>query len=266
MPSIQEVYRFSRSPFSKDVSFKELYRYPQLEQLFDRLRETTSDGAGLLVTGRAGTGKTTAVRGFLDSLGAGHRVIYLGQYQRGNALFARLGLEFGLRSHLIGPKRMVGLVQKVTDESGSGRKLVLVIDEAHLLERPTLEDIRLLTNSDMDRRSPMSLIMLGQRWLRGMLKKEGHEALYQRLRLRYALEGLSEQETREYIQHHLRLAGCNKPLFSNAAVKLIFVASEGILREINNICYESLLVGASRKAASIDQDIVNWVVDQREIS
>ena len=266
MPTIRETYGFQRSPFSKDVSFKELYHYPQLELLFDRLRETTGDGAGLLVTGRAGTGKTTAVRGFLDSLGASHRVIYLGQYQRGSALFARLGLEFGLRNHLLGSKRMVGLVQKVTEESGSGRKLVLVIDEAHLLERPTLEDIRLLTNSDMDRRSPMSLIMLGQRWLRGMLKKEGHEALYQRLRLRYALEGLSEAETQEYIQHHLKLAGCAKMLFCNAAVKLIFVASEGILREINNICYESLLVGAGRKASTIDEEIVTWVIDQREVS
>lgn len=266
MPTVQEFYGFRRSPFSKDVSFKELYQYPQLELLFDRLAETTADGAGLLVTGRAGTGKTTAVRGFLDSLGARHRVIYLGQYQRGSALFARLGLEFGLRTHLVGPKRMVGLVQKVTEESGSGRKLVLVIDEAHLLEKPTFEDIRLLTNSDMDRRSPMSLIMLGQRWLRGMLKKEGHEALYQRLRLRYALEGLSEQETREYIQHHLKLAGCATMLFSDAACKLVFVASEGILREINNICYESLLVGTGRKAGIINEDIVNWVIDQRDIS
>jgi len=108
--------------------------------------------------------------------------------------------------------------------------------------------------------------MLGQRWLRGMLKKEGHEALYQRLRLRYALEGLSEHQTKEYIQHHLKLAGCKGKLFNDEAIKLIFIASEGILREINNICYECLLVGVSRKAVLITEDIVNWVVDQRELS
>ncbi len=101
------------------------------------------------------------MRGCLDSLEAKYRVIYLGQYQKGTALFARLGLEFGIRKHLIGSRRMVSLVQRVTEESNAGRKLVLVIDEAHLLERPTFEDIRLLTNADMDRRSPMSLIMLG---------------------------------------------------------------------------------------------------------
>lgn len=263
---MQEFYGFQRPPFSKDLSYKELYRYAQLELLFDRLRATTDDGTGLLVTGRAGTGKTTAIRGFLDSLGARHRVIYLGQYQRGTALFARLGLEFGIRKHTLGAKRMVGLVQKISEESSAGRKIVLVIDEAHLLEKPTFEDIRLLTNADMDRRSPMSLIMMGQRWLRGMLKNEGQEALYQRLRLRYALEGLSEHETREYTEHHLLLAGGPKNLFTEAAVRIIFVASEGILREINNICYESLLVGAAKKARKIDEDIVNWVVDQRELS
>lgn len=266
MKTINEIYGFQRTPFSKDVSFRELYRYPQLEELFDRLGSTTDDGSGLLVTGRAGTGKTTAIRGFLDSLGTSRRVIYLGQYQRGPALFARLGLEFGLRSNLVGPRKMVGLVQRISEESASGRKLVLVIDEAHLLERPTFEDIRLLTNADMDRRSPMSLIMLGQRWLRDMLRREGQEALYQRLRLRYALEGLSERQTKEYVQHHLDLAGNSKMIFSDDAIKLIFVASEGILREINNICYESLLVAARRKSKKIEEDIITWVVDQREIS
>jgi hypothetical protein len=87
-----------------------------------------NDGSGLLVTGRAGSGKTTAVRGFLDTLGAKHRMIYLGQYQFGNALFAKLGLEFGLRVNTWAKKRMVNLVQKISEESSSGRRLILVID------------------------------------------------------------------------------------------------------------------------------------------
>jgi type II secretory pathway predicted ATPase ExeA len=161
---------------------------------------------------------------------------------------------------------MVHLVRRISEESSSGRRLVLVIDEAHLLEKPTIEDIRLLTNADMDRRSPMSLIMVGQRWLRGMLKVETQEALYQRLRLRYALEGLTQTETEEYVQHHLNLAGNCKVTFTPAAMNLIFVASEGILREINNICYESLLVAAAKKTRKIDEGIVSWVIDQRDLS
>lgn len=266
MSAMQEFYGFSRAPFSKDMPFRELFRYEQLEELFVRLGATAEDGSGLLVTGRAGTGKTTAIRGFLETLGSRYRTIYLGQYQHGNALFTRLGLEFGLRANTWGKKRMVGLVQKLSEESTSGRRLILVIDEAQLLDKPTFEDIRLLTNVDMDRRSPMSLIMIGQRWLRNMLYGENQEALHQRLRLRYALEGLSEAQTRDYIQHHLKLAGCDRTLFTAGALKNIFGASEGIPREINNICYEALLVGAEKRVQKIDEKIVNWVIDQRELS
>ena len=193
-------------------------------------------------------------------------MIYLGQFQRGTALFAKLAMEFGIRKSLFSPARMVNLVHRISEESSSGRKLILVVDEAHLLERPTFEDLRLLTNADMDRRSPMSLIVIGQRWLRSMLKVEALEALNQRLRLRFALEGLSEKETTEYIRHHLNRAGCTREIFTPGAISLIFVASEGILREINNICYESLLVAHSKKAKKVDERIAAQVIDQRELS
>jgi type II secretory pathway predicted ATPase ExeA len=265
MSEMKQFYGLTKEPFSKDVSYSELFQYSQVELLMNRLKATIEDGTGLLVTGRAGTGKTTAVRAFLDTLGANYRVIYLGQYQRGTALFARLGMDLGISKNLLGAKRMVELVQKVTKESSGGRRLVLVIDEAHLLEKPTFEDIRLLTNADMDRRSPMSLIMIGQRWLRGMLKTESQEALSQRLRLRYALEGLCEQETEKYVEHRLRLAGCTKRLFSKTVIKEIFVASDGIPREINNICYECLLEGAQRRVQTVTDDIASWVINQREL-
>src|ERR1700727_337637 len=106
MNTMLQFYGFHKAPFSKDIPFKDLYRYEQLEELFVRLNVTAADGSGLLVTGRAGIGKTAAIRGFLDSLGAKYRVIYLGQYQHGNALFTRLGLEFGLRANTWGKKRM----------------------------------------------------------------------------------------------------------------------------------------------------------------
>jgi len=266
MTKMQNFYGFDRTPFSKDIAFRQMYRYPQLEELLERVAATAEDGSGMLVTGRAGTGKTTAIRGFLDTLGSSYRTIYLGQYQHGNALFARLGLEFGLRTNMWRHKRIVGLTQKISDESSSGRRLVLIIDEAHLLEKATLEDIRLLTNTDMDRRSPMSLILIGQRWLRGVLRGEMSEALHQRLRLRYALEGLTEIQTKEYVHHHLQLAGCTKSLFSAASLQNIFIASEGIPRQINNICYEALLVGAAKGAQKVDERIVNWVIDQRDLS
>ena len=79
MTILQENFGFERTPFSKDVSFKDLFRYPQLEDLFVRLRATAEDGSGLLVTGRAGTGKTTTIRGFLDTLGSTKNIVRIKQ-------------------------------------------------------------------------------------------------------------------------------------------------------------------------------------------
>lgn len=102
--------------------------------------------------------------------------------------------------------------------------------------------------------------------MRQTLRQSKYEALYQRLRLRFALEGLSEAETNDYIHHHLLLAGCTKVPFTKSAMRAVFMASDGILREVNNICYEALLAGAERNQKRIDEQLVEWVVDQRDLA
>src|SRR5262249_4830218 len=202
-------------PFAKDI--EQLYLYPQIEELHQILDLTIESRTAALVTGQAGTGKTTAVRVFLHSLPANkYRIVYLGYDQKGSSMFARLALELGLHlSNQTG--RQLQITQFIRRNiAGARRELVLVVDEAHLLEGKTLEDIRLLTNSDMDKRSDVILIMLGQLWLRTKLR--GHEALYQRLRFRYGLEGLSQKQAEQYIQHHLALVGCRQNIFTDAAL------------------------------------------------
>jgi general secretion pathway protein A len=261
-----DAFKFQSIPFGKDVP--ELFQYPQLEELHRKLAAAVQTATGVLVTGQAGTGKTTAVRGFVDTLPANkYKIIYLGYDQRGGTMFARLGLELGLKLTLSRNHRMLQITRQIDRAiSGAGKKLILVIDEAHLLDGATLEDIRLLTNTDMDRRSDVIPIMLGQLWLRTKLKNHGHEALYQRLRFRYGLEGLTLKQARDYVAHHLRLVGSDPALFSESAVKSIFQASGGILREINNLCLESLLCASSSGLARIDHATVQQVLDERETS
>jgi type II secretory pathway predicted ATPase ExeA len=146
-----------------------------------------------------------------------------------------------------------------------GKEIVLVVDEAHLLERQALEELRMLTNSEMDRRSLVSIIFVGQIWLRDRLRYREYEALNQRLRLRYALEGLTEKETGQYIQHHLELVGCSKELFTSDAVKQIFLASGGLLRPINNVCFASLLKAKSGGKKTVDGALVKRVAQEQEV-
>jgi general secretion pathway protein A len=261
-----EWFGLNTYPFGKDLDHSVLYAYPQLEELHQILDLTLESCSAALVTGQAGTGKTTAVRGFVETLPTNqYRVIYLGNDQTGHTLFARLALELGLKLSHANGQRMLQLKNHIQRHiTGAGRQLVLVIDEAHLLDGRTLEDIRLLTNSQMDRRSDVILVLLGQLWLRSKLKNLGHEALYQRMRFRYGLEGLSRKQTSEYIQHHLQLVGCKKQLFTPAALEQLFLASGGILREINNLCVDCLLKASNLSKTEIDPKIVKMVTDQRD--
>ena len=267
--TVKEFFSLRLSPFGKNIGQAQLFQYDQLEHLSTLIQATLEDGSMCLITGRAGTGKTTGVRAYLEALpSARYRIIYVGQEQRRSGVISRILHELGSRTNVSWANRTLKLSERLQDTIRSGRQLILVIDEAHLLEQQTLEDIRLLTNLDMDRSTNLSVFLLGQHWLRAILKKTPNEALYQRLRLRLALEGLSELQTAQYIHHHLALAGCSDPesIFTDDAITEIFASSEGILREINNICFEAMLRAASLQTRSIGKSLIEHVLNQRELN
>jgi type II secretory pathway predicted ATPase ExeA len=266
--TLHEYFGFSKTPFGKDLSRQQLFMYPQVREMEEVLRLTLSDHSMSLGASRAGCGKTTVPRAYLEDLPMSqYKVIYLGQDRRGNSLLARLAAELGLTPEETRAYRSVHLSKGIERQVlVGGKELVLVIDEAHLLDRPTLEDLRLLSNSGMDRHSMLSIILLGQIWLRDRLKYREYEALNQRLRLRYSLEGLSEAETGQYIEHHLGLVGCTKDLFAADAVKQVFIASGGIPRPINNLCVASLLKAMLTKKKTVDGGLVKRVAKEQEVT
>ena len=267
MKKFTEWFGFTRMPFNKNIDQHSAFVYPQVQELHQRLDLAIESQTGALITGQAGTGKTTGTRVFLDTLEANkYPVIYLGYDQTGRSMFARLASEFGLKP-ANGTTRMIQLSQYIKRHvTGTNKQLILVVDEAHLLDWRTLEDIRLLTNSDMDRTTSVTLILLGQLWLRAKLKSSGNEALYQRMRFRYGLEGLSKKQTAEYIRQQLQLVGCTNELFTDAAYNLLFQASGGILREINNLSVDALVQAANQASHKIDDKLMKLVIDQRETS
>jgi len=135
------------------------------------------------------------------------------------------------------------------------------VDEAHLLDDAALEELRLMTNADYDRQSPITLILLGQPVLRHRLKSPNFEALSQRLRYRYCLEGLDQDETIRYIQLRLSAAGVPLELFSQDALLLIFQLSEGVLRRVNNLCSLALLKVKTQKNATIDAAFIKEIAE-----
>jgi type II secretory pathway predicted ATPase ExeA len=258
----------TKLPFSKNLAPEDIFSYPQLEEIKHLVRLAIDQKSPLLLSGEAGVGKTTAIYAATHDLPTNrYSVLYLGQDREGSNLIRRLAIGLGLQPKMFRNHTLMQIGQLLSDNlAEQGKFPVVVVDEAHVLDDATLEDLRLLTNADFDRTAPIVLILMGQLPLRTRLKAPYFEALSQRLRFRFALEGFTEEETAAYIRHHLHLAELPEDLFSNEAVKAIFLASRGISREINNYCTAALLAAHSSAATKIDTKLMRQVLDQRELN
>jgi type II secretory pathway predicted ATPase ExeA len=145
--------------------------------------------------------------------------------------------------------------------SAGGKEVVLIVDEAHWLDDASLQDFRLMTNTNYDRESALTVILLGQPSLRLKLKSSDFEALSQRIPYRYCLEGLDEDETADYVLMRLSTVGLSSDTFSPEALQYIFQACQGVPRRINNLCSLALLKAKSKKLRVIEADFLKELAD-----
>ncbi len=110
--------------------------------------------------------------------------------------------------------------------------MIVAVAKAHLLSADQLEELRLHTHSERDSVAPLTGLLLGQPTLRRRIKLGAFAALDQRIALRYALPAMTEPETRDYLTHHLKLAGRSDQLFSDDAAALIHQTSRGLPRAV----------------------------------
>jgi type II secretory pathway predicted ATPase ExeA len=118
-----------------------------------------------------------------------------------------------------------------------------------------------MTNADYDRQSPLTLILMGQPALRHRLKSPNLDALKQRLRYSYCLEGLDQEETIRYIQLRMTAADLSPEFFEKDALLLVFQMTEGVLRRINNLCSLVLLKAKSKRRTTVDQAFVQEIAE-----
>jgi hypothetical protein len=134
---------------------------------------------------------------------------------------------------------------------------VLVVDEAQNLEDPLLETLRMLSNFETPRAKLMQIILAGQPQLAVKLASERLVQLRQRISIVSRLNQLTFAETADYINHRLRVAGSAKPLFGAGALQRIAFVSEGIPRNINNLCFHALTLGFAKDAKRIEASILD---------
>lgn len=260
MAGYRQFHNLTRPPFGKSIEAGHLLLYPQLQELCEELDELVLEGGIGLLTGEMGIGKTTALRHYFSQLqkqSVQLQVAYSGSSRHGVALLSGLIESLGLvPGHL-----RVSLLRQLSHHiertyREQRKKTLLVVDDAHLAEDGMLEDLRLATNFGMDSEDAVVLVLAGHPSLRARLAKPVHLALLDRVRLHYKLEGLSEDETCAYIDHHLKQAGGKPDIFAKAAKRAVFEHSGGIPRRINALALLALKKSTSRKLASIDADFI----------
>lgn len=265
-PGYRKFHGLKRIAFGKTIARKHLLRYPQLEELTTELETLLEEGGIGVLVGEVGIGKSTALRYFLGGLDErACKVCYFGSSKHPTAILQGLVEAMGLapahlRSTLL--RQLSQAVERLWTEQR--KKTLVIIDDAQMSEDGLLEDLRLLTNFDLDSCDPLLLLLVGHPALQKRLKRPIHLALWDRVRMLYRLEGLSSEETHEYLARHLKAAGGSDGIFAVEAREAIFEHSQGIPRKINRLALESLKKSARNKVKPIDAEIVSHAVQLYE--
>lgn len=260
----EEFFGFGHTPFVRDVPVEELFRHESMEELHERLNYAAKHRLFAVVTGDVGCGKTTTLRMFSKTLDQGnYKLMYISDSALTPryfywSLLSQLGCE--PKFYPNAAKRQLHRELEILREVHK-QTPVVIVDEAHLLSREMLEEIRFLLNFNMDSYNPCALLLTGQNELRDTLKKQVFEAISQRINIRYILPAYERPQTGEYITRHLEYAGAKSEVFSEKAVDEIHRFAAGRARKINSACTQTLMHAAQLGKRIIDDHMVRSVLE-----
>jgi type II secretory pathway predicted ATPase ExeA len=262
---MQQHFGFTTMPFARDLAPAMLHRHASHAEAAARITWTITEKTLGVITGEVGTGKTVAARAALAALDpTRHTVIYIGNPATGvRGIHHHIVTSLGGRpAH--GTATLTAQAYDVLagEAAERGRTPVLIIDEAHLLSHDQLESVRMLTNHDMDSRTPFATVLIGQPTLRRMIKLGVLAALDQRIAVRYQMTGMTPAETGSYTRHHLQLAGRDGELFSDDAITQIHDAGRGKPRAVNNLAIAALIATYATGKKIVDQSAARAAISE----
>lgn len=260
----ESFYGMTHTPFTRDVPADALYESDAMADALGRLAYVADRQLFAVVTADAGCGKSTLIRKFSESLPKDQYIfLYLSDSKLTPRWFYK-GLldQLGIESRFYRGDSKRQLQKEVEILRGvHGLKVVCVLDEAHLLEKETIEEFRFLLNYRFDSMSPMALVLVGQSELWDeKLRLKRYAAVRQRIDINCVLPHLDRPETEKYIKSHLAYAGVTgQELFSRRALDEIYRLSSGIPRLINRVCEKCLMYGVQQSLRIIDDKDVLFV-------
>jgi type II secretory pathway predicted ATPase ExeA len=250
----RKFFGLTRHPFDKEIAPEELFPSRGAKELDARLRYLFDLRGIGLVTGEPGAGKSAVVRVAATALHHGlHRVFYV-SLSTGNVMdtYKSIAWEFGLPTERSRAALYRCIRTEVTRLCVENKvRPLLIVDEAQNLRSDVLEELRLLTNYEMDSLNRLTLLFVGQAELRRRILMGVHEALNQRVVVRHHLGGLERDELHDYLVHRLRLGGTELTLFEPQAIEAIYQATNGTPRKVNEIAHHALIAAAVAKSKTV---------------
>ncbi len=260
-----EFYGLKELPFALTPDPRFIYFTPSHTEVMANLHYGIESGKGLIVvTGEVGTGKTTILRWMMQRLDRTVLVAYIFNPRLSvTEFYQHLASLLDVQKWETKPELLVSLGQALDSRHSRGLRTVLIIDEAQGLSPAVLEEIRLLSNFESDTAKQLQIVLTGQPELRSVLNYPDLRQLKQRVALRCVIKALPNvEETDRYITSRLLASGAERTdIFSREAIDYIYRCTEGIPRNINNICDNVLLAGYAAGELTIGRSIIEEVAE-----
>lgn len=260
----EEFFGMTATPFTNSIPSGNMYLSCVMKEALGRLYFAAQHRMFAVVTSDVGCGKTTTIRKFANDIDKQkYEVLYIANSNLRPGWFYK------------GMLRQMGVEPKFYRDAASRqlhheleiircvqhREVICIVDEAHLLAKETLEEIRFLLNSKMDSENPLTLILVGQNELWEKLKLQSYAAVRQRIDIKCELPQYDRADTGRYVASHLKYAGCEREIFTEKALDEVYHYSAGAARALNKVCMHSLICAAQRKENLIDDHLVRDVVE-----
>ena len=259
-----EYYDLKEHPFSNVVDSRFYYSSRQQSDALVKLKYAVDTRKGLaVVIGGIGTGKTTLARRFLEELDENTYeaalLVVVHSTVSSEWLFKKFAIQLGVKDLKEDKVELLTQIYKRLYEiNDEGKKAIVMIDEVQMLNsKEIMEEFRGLLNMEVSEGKMLNFVFFGLPELEDVLSLD--EPLKQRVAIKIRLKAFSEEDAKDYINHRLKVAGCNKEIFAEEAIRRIYQYTQGIPRRINTVCDNALLEGYLFKANLIDSETIKAV-------
>jgi len=268
----EAFYGLSQKPFLMRPDADYLYLSKGHQAALSMLEYVFMSQSGFaVITGEIGSGKTSLVRKLLQNSDSALAVGVVNNTRvESYAEFLQwiliaFDIEFS-GSETSAPRLQKLLGDFLTQQHIQQRRPILIIDEAHNLDADMIEQLRMLSNLNVDKMDLLQLVLVGQSGLRETLADEALLPFVHRVAVDCHLEPLDLDESHAYIRHRLMVAGAQHEIFTNASIPSIWEASRGIPRIINLLCDTALLFGFAEQLSTIGEDLIHDVINDKRQS